>query len=612
MNWPWNELGLPGPSDLTEIRRAYALRLKDCHPEEDPDGFQRLHSAYQAACRAARQNLHPRKEPEPEKTAPQPWRFPAREDDFQETDGSQEPDGAQPQEADWDYEELFQGQEPAGPEPEELDWDYDRLFAEGEAEAQEARRRKLEELRRKNRDRYAAQEEEQRRRSNDEQAAWEAVMAAAQALELLHATGAPLAEWRKFLGCAVFWNVRGNLDFVFTLEDFIEQNPELSQDIRRAIFEAYGFEKGVNRPEYRRLYHLLGIGRREKHRMRRKYRPQETAGKRAARIFSVVLLGLLIVGGVGSVLVGAVKEISGKFASVSWEEQCLEWLEVDLERDFIRPFPDKSFRYSEKDDPEDEDYVKACIYAPADSPDEYFFAYQDGERDLERGNLGYQSNYADRLLMTALSSLAEEWEYELDYDSANGGYNQNLGETPGAYMFQLPLAGAGEFITALGELLAELETEKWYQENPPEYEVFLCYGQVHFYSNLSTRGEFDTDYARSIYENKWGPNICRFLAKETGAAAEDLGEDAYVLIERGTVLVDGNTYFWVSAMEKPPSKTELAHYLLSESGTVLYCITPEMMDNGFSQADLLRCGMELRRVEELGEHRMIIVRDHFK
>ena len=55
MNWPWSELGLSGPSDLTEIRRAYAGLLKDNHPEEDPEGFQRLHSAYQAACRHARQ-----------------------------------------------------------------------------------------------------------------------------------------------------------------------------------------------------------------------------------------------------------------------------------------------------------------------------------------------------------------------------------------------------------------------------------------------------------------------------------------------------------------------------------------------------------------------------
>ena len=45
MSWPWSQLGLPGPSGLSEVRHAYAEKLKITHPEEDPEGFQRLHSA---------------------------------------------------------------------------------------------------------------------------------------------------------------------------------------------------------------------------------------------------------------------------------------------------------------------------------------------------------------------------------------------------------------------------------------------------------------------------------------------------------------------------------------------------------------------------------------
>ena len=54
MSWPWDELGLDGPASLKEVRQAYAKRLKETHPEEDSEGFQRLHEAYQAARQAAR------------------------------------------------------------------------------------------------------------------------------------------------------------------------------------------------------------------------------------------------------------------------------------------------------------------------------------------------------------------------------------------------------------------------------------------------------------------------------------------------------------------------------------------------------------------------------
>ncbi len=54
MSWPWSELGLPGPSDLAAVRHAYAECLKTTHPEEDPEGFQRLNEAYQQARQLAR------------------------------------------------------------------------------------------------------------------------------------------------------------------------------------------------------------------------------------------------------------------------------------------------------------------------------------------------------------------------------------------------------------------------------------------------------------------------------------------------------------------------------------------------------------------------------
>ena len=47
--WPWSTLGLDGPTTEAEIRRAYAIRLRDVRPDEDAAGFQSLVEARDAA-----------------------------------------------------------------------------------------------------------------------------------------------------------------------------------------------------------------------------------------------------------------------------------------------------------------------------------------------------------------------------------------------------------------------------------------------------------------------------------------------------------------------------------------------------------------------------------
>ncbi|MEA9566756.1 hypothetical protein [Xanthomonas sp. WHRI 8932A] len=49
MSWALDALGLAEDVDERAIKRAYAARLKVTRPDEDPQGFQQLHEAYQAA-----------------------------------------------------------------------------------------------------------------------------------------------------------------------------------------------------------------------------------------------------------------------------------------------------------------------------------------------------------------------------------------------------------------------------------------------------------------------------------------------------------------------------------------------------------------------------------
>lgn len=51
----WNILDIAPTDDVSAIKRAYAAKLKVYHPEEDPEGYQRLREAYDQAMKLAKQ-----------------------------------------------------------------------------------------------------------------------------------------------------------------------------------------------------------------------------------------------------------------------------------------------------------------------------------------------------------------------------------------------------------------------------------------------------------------------------------------------------------------------------------------------------------------------------
>ena len=55
----WDQLGIAQTKDQKAIKAAYRQKLKTVHPEEDPEGFQRLRTAYEQALEAAKETDAP-------------------------------------------------------------------------------------------------------------------------------------------------------------------------------------------------------------------------------------------------------------------------------------------------------------------------------------------------------------------------------------------------------------------------------------------------------------------------------------------------------------------------------------------------------------------------
>lgn len=599
MSWPWNELGLPGPAGLPDIRSAYAQKLKTAHPEEDPEGFQRLHAAYQEASRRARRARSAQTGPEdppadrpapPERRQEAPgWNYDELLEDQEAPNHS--PQKPEPQEPEWNYDELLKGED-APPQEEEAapEWDFERLFAEGEEEAQEARRRRLEDLRHKNWARYAPQARQ--RRELDGEDAWPAVLAAVRTLELLERRDAPPAQWRRFLDSPVFLSVRADMDFVFLLEDFLSQRPDLSPEIRRAVFDAYELQNASKYPAYRPLYRLLGVKRADTRRAARAKSSWRNAWRgyplwrKTVLAVCFTILALFFSIGAGVNLRSAQAERAARREAERWTQTAPQWLEEDFGEPFVHA-------------------ASQDIFAPAADPDLYFRASPYGERSEDWP--GYQTSYPGILVKRALENFAGERGLDLDL----AAYSRETGDAPGAYLLNLPLLGAEEDVSALGELLEELSRQEWHQvplnnprdeseyrvREPVKYTVFLCHKGLAFYEAPSDEG-FDTEEAQSLYAQA-GPALCRWILEQSGLADRHLGEGTYVLQDREAVEIGEGTFFQVHGVDKDSGEIRV-QYLLASGGGALFCVPREKMDGVRSVIDLYRGTPRTLELDKLG------------
>lgn len=571
MIWPWSELGLPGPADLSAVKHAYAQRLKTTHPEEDPEGFQRLHEAYQAASRMARRQARcPAPPPETEGCSSQGERPPVRQEpppageawDFEsllEEAPGEKDSGQQDQQGpsdDFDFEQLLNRREGAqrpreqeNPTPE---WDFEALLDQGDWEREEALRRRAQERLDQARQRRTRGEQSQTERARREDAAWQAAFAALHAVELLHAQGDSYEHWWEFLHGTTFRNAQHNLDFVFGLEDFLTEHP-LPKHIRQAIAVAYEFDRRLLNQAYLPLYRLL-TGRKKPPRF---IPGVSTRSRKLGRRTwpAILLLGLLAVAVIVFPLLEHLDQ-GGVAANLS-----AQTLRRYLEEDFQVSLEDQGTLPGK-------DWVH--IFSLADDPTLRFQAMAKEERDPERGLPGYDCNYPGVLVYRAMAEFAQEqgWPlyFDLDYLDQQGLSDEDS-SPPRTFVLQLPLTGGEEGIAALGALLEGLEEKGWYDWMPPDFWVYLTReGSVLFQYDSSQDFRFNTDEALSVYE-RFGVSYTWYLLEELEIPRWDL-EEGYLLALKGEAETPAGTCWWVEAHKNG----QVIDYYLTRDGSALYCL----------------------------------------
>lgn len=496
MNWPWNELGLPGPSDLAAVRRAYAERLKTTHPEEDPEGFQRLHEAYQQARRAARKGGSP-SEPQ----APRPEERPSAMDI------------PQPQEA---------------PQKAEEGWNYEQIFLQEAQRRAEERERQSAERRERFFAKHRPGSEEENRRLEWRFARIEAALTS---LEELLDSHAPLRDWVFFLHSGVFFSVKGDEEFVAALEELLRRTPDLEEPVKQEMAQVFGLRKLVVPDVWQGLVEPLTGTAYQAPPPPAPPAPREK--KPLHKRWSVRIAALLLLLFVGLPL--ALRQIEEVRQAPARQAQALmcQYLEEDLGRRMESLQEGRNYEN---------------LFSPWDDPNLVFLAWPDGERDLAAGQRGYATNYGNVLLTRALKDFAEQWKWDM-IELEEGGVPNIYGGSPGGYFFRAPLWDNEEGVAALGALMESLEGEDWYQTCRPEYTLRLGIYNLAYYTYTSDT-PFDAPRLLDYYQNEAGASLCAYIVEESGLAREDFGGAAYELVPQGAVELDRSTCFLVSGVDK--------------------------------------------------------------
>lgn len=573
--WPWSELGLDGPAPLEEVRRAYAQLVKEAHPEEDPEGFQRLHRAYQAARQEARRAAkgNPPVVPGIEEQGahcPRNAQPPLEREEkldvqallHQENSQEKEPqeDGKQEKRETWDFKNLLnqeksQKKEPPGnTEHEEREtWDFQNLLNQEKSQEKEPQGNTEQEEREMwEFERFFQEEERQRaERQQKKYGGGEQGRVIDQALQLVYRLlqeERPRSTWEQFLQSKLFSQVKDNAQFMAGLAEAFRTRTVSNPKIREDVLQAYGLStQTVSRKHWKFVRDVGGL--KERTWGEQKWRGWMSFLRSFCLVEGIVALALVLF----ILLLNGILYISEHPERVQAQEIC-QWLEEDF------GIPVES-AYLEKRSDSVRDY-----YLPEQQC--YIEAWPAGERDLTQGKLGYESNLANVFLTQELEKFAQEWEAvctlkELDEE----GNLSSAYEVPAGYLLSTGLWDGADCIAALGERLDQLAQESWYTLLDPAFQLRLAVWDQPYFTYTAPGDPFDGAGVRSYYEDDLPAELVAYLVMESGLAELDFGTAAYGLTDLGSITLQGDTYILVGGVDA--AANELVRLYLYDSNYLI-------------------------------------------
>lgn len=218
------------------------------------------------------------------------------------------------------------------------------------------------------------------------------------------------------------------------------------------------------------------------------------------------------------------------------------------------------------------------LYWLKDDPDVRFQAIYRGGRDLEAGNLGYDTNYPDVRLFHDLRSFAVDWpEYPLTFNQEQTdttGEGADGGSPPGLFVFQMPMEGGEDFVRALGDRLQALSQESWYQKQTPEFALYLVYRDsiIVSYDTTMTEPIYTGESMVEAYQSQHSLALLHSILYYDGQIRQDFDQPEYAEpVRGGEATIAGVEYWCMVCWDRTETGMSMDYYLRKDYGA-LYCL----------------------------------------